>query len=88
MQILDVFYRDVENKRKGIKTRLQRDLEFKQGKIFELNRKYNADMFSTTVRGDMVFAAEEKIRELKERIFRLKSLEKNPKRGISKLPRS
>ena len=32
-------------------------------------------MFSTAVRGSKAFAAEQKIRELKKRIFRFKSLE-------------
>ena len=33
-------------------------------------------MFSTAIRGGKAFAAEQNIRELKKRIFRLKSLEK------------
>ena len=85
---MEVFHRDVENKRKGIKTRLQRDLQFKQEKIFDLNKKYNVDMFSMAVRGGKAFAAEQKIIELKKRIFRLKSLKKNPKRGILRYTRS
>ena len=85
------FYKKVEEKRKGQKTRLQTDQEFKQKKIFELNKKYNADMFSTLVRGGKSFAAEQKLRELKKRIFRLKALEKkiskrvNPYQIIRKL---
>ena len=70
------FYKKVEEKRKGQKTRLQTDQEFKQKKIFELNKKYNADIFSTAVRGGKSFAAEQKSRELKKGIFRLKTLEK------------
>ena len=41
---MGIFCRDVENKRKEIKTRLQADLEFIQGIIFDLNKKYNTDM--------------------------------------------
>ena len=36
-------------------------------------------MFSTTVRGDKTFAGEQKLRELKKRIFTLKVLEKRIK---------
>ena len=36
-------------------------------------------MFSTSVRGGKFFAAEQKLRELKKRIFKLKILEKNIK---------
>ena len=42
----------------------------------DLNKKYNVAMFSTSIRGSKAFAAEQKIRELKKRIFRFKSLEK------------
>ena len=34
-------------------------------------------MFSTTVRGGKLFAAEQKLRELKKRIFRLKAMKKD-----------
>ena len=56
----------VEGKRKGQKTRLQTDQEFKQNKIFDLNKKFNVNMFLTPVRGGKAFAAEQKLRELKE----------------------
>ena len=46
-------------------------VEFKQKKIFALNKKYNVDMFSTAVRGGKAFAAEQKLRELKKRLSRL-----------------
>ena len=86
---MGIFCRDVENKRKEIKTRLQADLEFIQGIIFDLNKKYNTDMVQTAVRGGKVFAAEEKIKELKKIIFRLKLIEKkNRKRCILKFMRS
>ena len=38
--------------------RLQTDQKFKQRKSFDLNKKYNVDMFSTAVRGGKAFAAE------------------------------
>ena len=38
-------------------TRLQMDQEFNQKKIFDLNKKYNVDMFSTAVMGGKAFAA-------------------------------
>ena len=55
------FYKEVANKRENKKLRLQADLEFKQNKIFELNKKYNVEMFSTAVRGGKAFAAEQKL---------------------------
>ena len=76
---LEKFYEEVANKRKNKKMRLQTDLEFKQKKIFALNKKYNIDMFSTAVRGGKAFAAEQKLRELKKRLSRLLALQKNSK---------
>ena len=64
---LKKFYKDVNEKRKNKQMRLQTDLEFKQEKIYDLNKKYNVDMFSTAVRGGKAFAAEQKIRELKKK---------------------
>ena len=71
---MEIFYKEVEEKRKGQKTRLQTDQEFKEKKIFEPNKKYSVDTFSTTVRGGKAFAAEQKLRELK------KALEKKIKK--------
>ena len=76
---MEISYKEVEEKRKGKKTRLQTDQELKQKKIFELNKKYNVGMFSTGVRGGKTFAADQKLKELKKRIFRLKALEKKSK---------
>ena len=59
--------------------KLQTDLEFKQKKIFDLNKKYNVDMFSTAVRGGKAFASEQKLRELKKRISKLLALQRNSK---------
>ena len=46
--------------------RLQTDQEFKQRKIYDLNKKDNVKMFSTNVRGGKAFAPEQKIREIKK----------------------
>ena len=73
---METFYKEFQDKRKGLKTRLQTDPEFKQNEIFELNKKHNVEMFSTAIGGGKAFAAEEKLRELKKRIFRLKALER------------
>ena len=60
---LEKFYKEVASKHKNKKMRLQTDLEFKQKKIFALNKKYNLDMFSNTMHGGKAFAAEKKLRE-------------------------
>ena len=54
---IEIFYKVVENKRKGQKIRLQTD-EGLLKKIFDLNKNNNVDMFSTAVRGGKAFAAE------------------------------
>ena len=76
---LEKFYKEVASKRKNKKMRWQTDLEFKQKKIFALNKKYNVDMFSTAVRGGKAFATEQKLRELKKRLSRLLVLQRNSK---------
>ena len=53
--------------------RLQVDQEFQQVRIKDLNDLNNVQMFSTSLRGGKVFAAEQKIRELKTRITKLAS---------------
>ena len=53
-QRLEQFYRDVANKRKGKKTRVQVDQEFQQVKIKDLNDLNKVQMFSTALRGGMV----------------------------------
>ena len=57
--------------------RLQVDNEFQQAKIKDLNDKYGVEMFTTTVRGEKAFAAEQNIRELKSRITKLSGLKMN-----------
>ena len=44
--------------------------------MFDLNEKYNGDMFSTAVMRGKAFVAEQKLRGLKKRIFKLKAMEK------------
>ena len=68
---MEIFYQDDENERKGQKMKIQTDQEFKQRKIFDLNKKYNIGLFSTAVRGGKTFAAEQKLKELKKRISEL-----------------
>ena len=53
--------------------RLQVDQEFQQLKINELNKQNNMQMFTTSLRGGKAFAAEQKIKELKARISKLRS---------------
>ena len=61
--------------------RLQTDLEFKQKKIYDLNKKYNVEMCSSAVRCEKAFAAEQNLRELKKRISRLLVLQKIAKQN-------
>ena len=63
--------------------KLQTDQEFKQRKIFNLNKKCNIDMFSTAVRRRKAFAAEQKLRELEKRILTLEVIEKNSSKEIN-----
>ena len=72
-QKLEQFYRDVRSKRKGKKMKLQVDKEFQQVRIKDLNDLNNAEMFSTSLRIDKAFAAEQKIRELKTIISKVTS---------------
>ena len=52
---MESFYKEVEDERKDQKIGLQTDLEFKQKKIFDLNKRYNVEMFSTAIRGGKIF---------------------------------
>ena len=70
---MEEFYEEVSQKRKEI-MRLQTDLEFQQNEIKKLNRKYKVEMFSTRVRGGKAFAAEQKIREFKKILLKVKTL--------------
>ena len=83
-QRLEQFYEEVESKRKGKKMKLQVDQEFQQVRIKDLNKQNDVKMFSTSLRVGKAFAAEQKIRELKTRISKLKSqkLKITPKKII------
>ena len=50
---------------------LQVDQEFQKNEIKNLNKKYNAEMFSTKIRGGKAFVTEQKVCELKKIISKL-----------------
>ena len=77
---LELFYNEVQNKRKDKRTKLQTDLEFNQKEIKILNKKYNIEMFHTRVRGGKAFAAEQKIRESKKLLLKMKNIVKGEKK--------
>ena len=58
---------------------LQTDLEFNQNKIKQLNQKFDVDMFHTQLRGGKAFATEQKIREFKKILLRIKRFKKMKK---------
>ena len=79
---MELFYEEVNNKRKQKKMRLQTDKKFQQNDIKKLNNKYNENMFSTRLRGGKAFAAEQKIREYKKLLLKTKALYKKSKKQI------
>ena len=79
---LEQFYIDVQNKRKNRHTRLQVDNEFQQVKIKDLNDKFNVTIFAASLRWGKAFAAEQKIRELKSRISKLRAISYKQKAEI------
>ena len=82
---MELFYEDISDKRSQNKKkmRLQTDLEFQQNEIKKLNKKFNVEMFSTSVRGGKAFAAEQKIRELKKLLLKSKNIDKRNKKKIN-----
>ena len=62
----------IKYKRNGKEMKLQVEQEFQQLKINDLNKQNSVKMFSTSLRGGKAFAEEQKIRELKTRISKLK----------------
>ena len=76
---MEIFCKEVERIKKYQKQSCKRTRNL--NKIFDLNKKCNVDMFSTavSVESGKAFTVEQKLTELKERIFRLKALEKNSK---------
>ena len=83
LQQLEQFYKEVPNNRKNRNMQLQVGNEFQQVKNKDLNGKYNVSMFMTSIRGGKPFAAEQKIRELKIRIAKLKAISDKNKAKIS-----
>ena len=81
---MEEFYREIDVKRvQNEKMRLQVDLEFQQNKIKALNQKYNVEMFSSKNRGGKAYAAEQKIREFKKILFRIKTRYKRLKKRLN-----
>ena len=76
------YHVDVQNRRKNKNMRLQVDNEFQQVMIKDLNDRFNVTMFTTTLRGRKAFVAEQKIRELKSRISKLKAITDKTKAKI------
>ena len=79
---LEKFYIEVQNKRKDKRTRLQADLELNQNEIKKTNKKFNIEMFHTRTRGGKAFAAEQKIREFKKLLLKMKNIIKNEKKRL------
>ena len=77
---LEKFYKDVQDKRKNKRTKLQTDLEFNQNEIKKINKLFNIEMFHTRTRGGKAFAAEQKIREFKKLLLKMKNIIKKEKR--------
>ena len=80
---LEQFYNDIQKKkRNGKRMTLQTDQEFKQWKIYDFNKKFNLDTFTTSLKGGKAFVAEQKIREFKKSLLRSKTTEKYNKKRI------
>ena len=79
---IEQFYIEVKNKRKNKRTRLQTDLEFNQSEIKKLKKKFNIEMFHTRTRGSKAFAAEQKIREFKKLLLKMKNIVKSEKKRL------
>ena len=62
---------------------IQTDLEFQQNETKKLSKKYYVDMFSIRLRGCKVFAAEQKVRELKRLLLKIKTRYKREKTTIN-----
>ena len=79
---MEIFYQEVDQKRKEKMLRLQTDLEFQQNEIKKLNKKYNVEMISTRLRGGKAFAAEQKIREFKKLLLKVKTFYQKSKAKV------
>ena len=62
------------SKRKNQNTQLQVGNKFQQVKIKDINDKYNVTIFATSIRAGNAFAVEQKNRELKSRISKVKTI--------------
>ena len=68
---MKLVYNEAQEKKHKL-MKLQVDNSFKQLKIQDLNNQNNVEMFTTSsIRGGKMFAAEQKIRELKTRVAKL-----------------
>lgn len=71
------FYDDINQKRKlDNLIRIQTDMEFEQNEIKKLNKKCNIEMFSSKLNDGHAFAAEQKVRSVKELLSRGRDLGK------------
>ena len=78
---LKLFYEDIKQKRTA-GMRLQTDLEFKQNQTKKLNDEFDIKCFTQNCVGGKVFAAEQKIREFKKILLRIKRFRKFGKNRI------
>ena len=71
LQKMKLLHDEVKEKRKDKPMRLQVDSKIQQIKKHDLNNQNNVEMFTTSIRGGKMFAAGQKIRELKTRVGKL-----------------
>ena len=82
---LKKFYSDTESLREYLKgesrhqMRLQKNQEFNQNEIAEINKKYNMLHYNSKLNDEHTVGAEQKIRELKSRLRNFKRLVKKSK---------
>ena len=69
---LEQFYLDVQGKRKGRRARMQVDKEFQQLKIKDLNKKFNVEMYSTSLRGERLLLPNRKSENSKSELLDFK----------------
>ena len=77
---LEHFYRDIQPKiekiAKNERMRLQTDSEFWQSEIKKLNQNYNIEILEVVYAEHRVYAAEQKLENSKNFLFRIKRLHK------------
>ena len=80
---MNEYYVEINKKRKKVGNLPgHTNNEFQRTKMKDLNDKYNVTMF-TNVQGEKAFAAEQKIRELKKRVSKIKVISVQTKAKIS-----